>query len=184
MGLFCALAYAGVPLPAKPGTEIGWFDRIACVLGDEQSIAQNLSSFSAHLEALRGALEGASKGSPALVDEIGSGTEPVAGAALAQAFIEALLAVGARIVVTTHYTQLKVFAAATDRVANASMLFDASDNAPTYVLALGVPGQSLAFPLARALALPHGMIERAEMLLGEEGRRLERAFEGLAAERV
>ncbi|HEV2908124.1 MAG TPA: endonuclease MutS2 [Candidatus Eremiobacteraceae bacterium] len=184
MGLFCLLAYSGVPVPAQPGTEIGWFDRIACVLGDEQSIAQNLSSFSAHLEALRGALEGASKDSLVLVDEIGSGTEPVAGAALAQAFIEALLAVGARIVVTTHYTQLKVFAAATERVANASMLFDAGTNAPTHILALGVPGQSLAFPLARALRLPAPMIARAETLLGEEGRSLESAFEGLAAERA
>jgi DNA mismatch repair protein MutS2 len=184
MGLFCLLAYAGVPLPAQPGTEIGWFDRIACVLGDEQSIAQNLSSFSAHLESLREALESAASGSLVLVDEIGSGTEPVAGAALAQAFIEACLAAGARVVVTTHYTQLKVFAASLDRVANASMLFDAKTNAPTYVLALGVPGQSLAFPLARALRLPAGMIERAEELLGEEGRRLESAFEGLAAERA
>jgi len=183
MGLFCLLAYSGVPLPASPGTEIGWFDRIVCVLGDEQSIAQNLSSFSAHLAALRAALESASSGSLVLVDEIGSGTEPVAGAALAQATIEALLAKGARVVVTTHYTQLKVFAAATERVANASMLFDAATNAPTYVLAIGVPGQSLAFPLARALGLPPAMIARAEALLGEEGRRLESAFEGLAAER-
>ena len=184
MGLFCLLAYAGIPLPAQPGTEIGWFDRIACVLGDEQSIAQNLSSFSAHLQALRDALERAGSGSLVLVDEIGSGTEPVAGAALAQAFIEACLAAGARVVVTTHFTQLKVFAASLDRVANASMLFDAKTNAPTYVLALGVPGQSLAFPLARALRLPPAMIERAEALLGEEGRRLESAFEGLAAERA
>jgi DNA mismatch repair protein MutS2 len=184
MGLFCLLAYAGVPLPAQPGTEIGWFDRIACVLGDEQSIAENLSSFSAHLQALRDALERAGSGSLVLVDEIGSGTEPVAGAALAQAFIEACLAKGARVVVTTHYTQLKVFAASLERVANASMLFEAATNTPTYVLALGVPGQSLAFPLARALRLPAPMIERAEALLGEEGRRLESAFEGLAAERA
>ncbi len=184
MGLFCLLAYAGVPLPAKPGTEIGWFDRIECSLGDEQSIAQNLSSFSAHLEALRGALTRATDASLVLVDEIGSGTEPVAGAALARAFVEALLIVGARVVVTTHYTQLKVFAAAAPRVANASMLFAAETNAPTYVLALGVPGQSLAFPLARALRLPAPMIARAEALLGEEGRRLEGAFEALAADRA
>ena len=184
IGLFCLLAYAGVPLPAQPGTEIGWFGRITCVLGDEQSIAQNLSSFSAHLQALRDALERAGSGSLVLVDEIGSGTEPVAGAALAQAFIEACLATGARVVVTTHYTQLKVFAASLERIANASMLFDAKTNAPTYVLALGVPGQSLAFPVARALRLPAAMIERAEALLGEEGRRLESAFEGLAAERA
>ena len=184
IGLFCLLAYAGIPLPAQPGTEIGWFDRIACVLGDEQSIAQNLSSFSAHLQALREALSGAHRGTLVLVDEIGSGTEPIAGAALAQAFIEAALAAGACVVVTTHFTQLKVFAAATARVANASMLFDPVTSEPTYVLALGVPGQSHAFPLARTLRLPAPLIARAESLMGEENRRLEAAFEGLAAERA
>ena len=184
IGLFCLLAYSGIPLPASPGTEIGWFDRIACVLGDEQSIAQNLSSFSAHLEALRSALAQATNASLVLVDEIGSGTEPVAGAALAQAFIEALLKIGARTIVTTHFTQLKVFAAAAQRAMNASMLFDERTNAPTYVLALGVPGQSLAFSLARALKMPIAMIQRAETLLGEEGRRLESAFEALARERA
>ena len=183
IGLFCVLAYAGIPLPAQAGTEIGWFDRIACVLGDEQSIARNLSSFSAHLEALRQALAGAKDGNLLLVDEIGGGTEPVAGAALAQAFIEAALEAGARVVVTTHYTQLKVFAAETATITNASMLFDEATNAPTYVLALGVPGQSLALPLAKALRLPPAMIARAEALLGDENRRLDAAFSGLAAER-
>jgi len=183
IGLFCVLAYAGVPLPAQAGTEIGWFDRVACVLGDEQSIARNLSSFSAHLEALREALAEVKHGSLLLVDEIGGGTEPVAGAALAQAFVESALAAGARVVITTHFTQLKIFAAETAGVTNASMLFDEATNAPTFVLALGVPGQSLALPLAQALRLPPPMIARAQALLGEENRRLDAAFSGLAAER-
>ena len=183
IGLFCVLAYAGIPLPAAPGTRFGRFEHVACVLGDEQSIADDLSSFSAHLQALRGALAVAGPRSLVLVDEIGSGTEPSAGAALAQAFVEALLARGARAVVTTHFTQLKVFAAAAERVTNASMLFDPETNAPTYVLAVGVPGQSLAFPLAKALKLDPALIARAEELLGVEARGLERAFEELAAER-
>jgi DNA mismatch repair protein MutS2 len=183
IGLFCLLAYAGIPLPAGPGTEIGSFDHIACVVGDDQSIANDLSSFSAHLRALHGALERAGPRSIVLVDEIGNGTEPGAGAALAQAFIEGLLGVGARVVVTTHFTQLKIFAASRERVANASMLFDAQTHEPTYVLAMGVPGQSLAFALARTIGLDPRAIARAEELLGSDAQNLERAFEGLATER-
>jgi DNA mismatch repair protein MutS2 len=183
IGLFCLLAYAGIPLPAGPGTEIGTFDHIACVVGDEQSIANDLSSFSAHLRALHAALERAGRHSLVLVDEIGNGTEPGAGAALAQAFIEALLSAGARVVVTTHFTQLKVFAASRERVANASMLFNPSTHEPTYVLAMGVPGQSLAFALARSIGLDESAVARAEELLGADAQNLERAFENLASER-
>lgn len=183
VGLFCLLAYAGVPVPAAAGTRIGWFGHIACVIGDEQSIADDLSSFSAHLRALHEALRHARPGSLVLVDEIGNGTEPGAGAALAQAFIETLLAAGARVIVTTHYTQLKIFAASRDRVANASMAFDLATREPTYALAIGVPGQSLAFELATSLGLDRTMIARAESLFGEDAQNLERAFAGLAAER-
>jgi len=183
VGLFCVMAYAGIPLPAAAGTIIGAFDHIACVIGDEQSIAENLSSFSAHLRALSAAQARAGAGSLILVDEIGSGTEPGAGAALAQAFIEAMLAVGARAIVTTHYTQLKIFAADRDRVANASMLFDPATNEPTYLLLVGVPGRSLAFALARAIGFDPPTIERAEELLGAEAMDLERVFASLADQR-
>ncbi len=183
IGLFCLLAYAGIPLPAGPGTEIGVFDHIACAVGDEQSIANDLSSFSAHLRALSSAQSRAGSGSLVLVDEIGNGTEPGAGAALAQAFVESLLRAGARVVVTTHFSQLKIFAAAHDRVANASMLFDPQTHRPTYTLAMGVPGQSLAFALAHTIGMDPQTIARAEELLGSEARDLERAFKGLAAER-
>jgi DNA mismatch repair protein MutS2 len=183
LGLFCLLSYSGIPVPAGAGTQIGAFDHIACIVGDEQSIANDLSSFSAHLRALHAAQRRAGPHSLVLVDEIGSGTEPGAGAALAQAFIEALLATGTRAVVTTHYTQLKIFAASHERVANASMLFDPATLEPTYVLAMGVPGQSLAFALAHTLGLDPSMIGRAEQLLGADAQNLERAFEGLATER-
>ncbi|HYK53705.1 MAG TPA: MutS2/Smr-associated SH3 domain-containing protein, partial [Candidatus Eremiobacteraceae bacterium] len=183
IGLFCVLAHCGIPLPASAGTEVGEFDHIACIIGDEQSIANNLSSFAAHLRALRAAIERAGPRSLILVDEIGSGTEPGAGAALAQACVEALLAAGARVVVTTHYSQLKVFAASHDRVANASMLFDAATHEPTYILAMGVPGQSLAFALADSIGMDQGLVRRAETLQGEDAQRLEQAFANLADER-
>jgi DNA mismatch repair protein MutS2 len=183
VGLLCLLAYAGIPVLASSGTTIGDFSRVACVIGDEQSIAQDLSSFSAHLMALNSAVRGADARTLVLVDEIGTGTEPAAGAALAQAFIETLLRAGSKVVVTTHYTQLKTFAASHDRVRNASMLFDAHTYAPTYVFAPGVPGQSLAFALARALALDAKMIRRAEALMGIEAQNLERTFERLAEDR-
>lgn len=183
MGLLCLLAYAGIPIPASTTSTIGDFSRLACVIGDEQSIAQDLSSFSAHLRALKAAASGADGKTLVLVDEIASGTEPGAGAALAQAFIEALILAGAKVAVTTHYTQLKTFAATHDRVRNASMLFDPATHAPTYVFALGVPGQSLAFALARSLALDPKIVARAETLVGIDAQNLERTFERLALER-
>lgn len=183
VGLFCLLAYAGIPVPAGAGTILGEFRDIACVIGDEQSIAQDLSSFSAHLRALKVATQGANSRSLILVDEIGSGTEPAAGAALAQACIEKMIRAGAKVAVTTHFTQLKTFAAAHDRVRNASMLFDPQTHAPTYLFAMGIPGQSLAFALARALELDAKVIARAETLLGIDAQNLERTFEKLAAER-
>lgn len=183
VGLLCLLAYAGIPIPASATTTIGVFRQIACIIGDEQSIAQDLSSFSAHLRALKSATSAAGPRSLVLVDEIGSGTEPAAGAALAQACIEAWIRAGARVVVTTHFTQLKTFAASHDRVRNASMLFDERTHAPTYVFAPGVPGQSLAFALASALDLDPRIISRAETLVGIDIQNLERTFERLAAER-
>lgn len=183
VGLFVLLAFAGVPLPAGAGTTIGAFGRVACVIGDEQSIAQDLSSFSGHLRGLKAAAQHADARTLVLVDEIGAGTEPGAGAALAQAYIESLIRAGAKVVVTTHFTQLKTFAAAHDRVRNASMLFDSQTMEPTYVFALGVPGQSLAFALARALALDAKVISRAEVLVGIDVQNLERTFARLAEER-
>ena len=183
VGLFCLLAYAGIPLPSAAGTTIGEFTDVACVIGDEQSIQNDLSSFSSHLAHLRTAMSSLSRRSLVLVDEIGSGTEPAAGAGLAQACIEHMIRAGARVVVTTHYTQLKTFAAQTDRVRNASMLFDAATHAPTFVFALGIPGQSLAFALARTMALDARVVARAEALVGVDAQNLEATFARLAADR-
>ena len=180
LGLYVAMAYCGLQLPAADGTTIGSFDFIGCDIGDEQSIAENTSTFSAHLQRLRTLVEAAGPRSLVLVDEIAGGTEPAAGAALAIALLEHLLARGARGVVTTHSTELKLFAHSTAGVRNASVRFDPHSYAPTYHLDLGSPGQSLALPLARSLGLDPSVVARAEGLLSESERDYDRALAELA----
>jgi len=179
-GLFVVMTYCGMQLPAEEGTAIGGFDYLGCDLGDEQSIVENASTFSAHLARLRTLLEGAGTRSLVLIDEIASGTEPAAGAALGIALVERLLERGARGIVTTHSTELKLFASSTPGVRNASVRFDPHSYAPTYQLDLGSPGQSLAFPLARALGLDAAVVERAESLLSTSERDYDRALQELA----
>ncbi len=179
-GLFVAMTYCGLQVPAAEGTVVGRFDRLWAEIGDDQSIAENTSTFSAHLARLREIVAGAGSRSLVLIDEIASGTEPAAGSALAVAVIEHLLAAGARGIVTTHSTELKLFAHATDGIQNASVRFDATTYAPTYELDLGAPGQSLAFALARALGLDGEVIGRAEALLSESQRDYDKALEELA----
>ncbi len=180
LGLFVAMAYCGLQLPAAEGTVIGGFEYLGCDLGDEQSIAENTSTFSAHLIRLRTILANAGPRSLVLIDEVTSGTEPAAGAALGIALLEHLLARGARGVVTTHATELKLFAHATSGVANASVRFDATTYAPTYELDLGSPGRSLAFPLARTLGIEESIVARAESLLDVSERDYDRALTELA----
>ncbi|MFN2448979.1 MAG: endonuclease MutS2 [Candidatus Baltobacteraceae bacterium] len=180
VGLFVAMTYAGMQIPAAPGSRIGRFAQIFTDIGDEQSIAQNASTFSAHLRRMREIFEGADARSLVLVDEIGGGTEPASGAALAIAMLERLLEVRARGIVTTHATELKLFAHQTPGAANASVRFDPDSFAPTYYLDVGMPGQSLAFPLARALGIPREIIARADALLGSRERDYESALAELA----
>lgn len=180
LGLFVAMTYCGMQLPAAAGTTIGAFDYLGCDIGDEQSIAENASTFSAHLRRLRTIVEAAGPRSLVLIDEIASGTEPAASASLAIALVEHLLERGARGVVTTHSTELKLFAHAKRHVQNASVRFDARTYEPTYELDLGSPGQSLAFPLARALGLDTSIVARAETLLSQNERDYDRALAELA----
>jgi DNA mismatch repair protein MutS2 len=182
-GLFVAMAGCGLHVPAAAAT-IGRFTRIFTDIGDEQSIAQNTSTFSAHLGRLAEIVAQADARSLILIDEIGSGTEPNAGAALAVALLERFIAAGACAIVTTHATELKLFGAERAHVRNASVRFDPHTYAPTYQLDLGSPGQSLAFPLARAMHLDPGVIERAEELLSAQERDYERALAELAFERT
>ena len=183
VGLFVVMAYCGLGLPAERGTRIGRFTHIFADIGDDQSIAENTSTFSAHLARLREIIENASAQSLVLIDEIGGGTEPTAGAALAIAILERLGEVGARGIVTTHSTELKLFAQSAPGVINANVRFDPKTFAPTYELDIGAPGQSLAFPLARAMQIPSALIERAEQLLSDRERDYERALDDLARSR-
>lgn len=180
VGLFIAMAYSGLQLPASPGTTIGCFDHIIADIGDEQSILGNVSTFSAHLERLREMLALSGPKTLVLVDEIGGGTEPGAGAALAVAILERMIASGACGVVTTHDTELKLFASATPGVRNASVRFDPATFRPSFQLDVGAPGQSLAFPLAAALGIDATIIERAQALLDSRERDYEAALAELS----
>ncbi|HXM06998.1 MAG TPA: hypothetical protein VN936_06025, partial [Candidatus Acidoferrum sp.] len=180
VGLFAVMTYCGMQIPASDGTSVGRFDRIIADIGDEQSIVANASTFSAHLERMRQALAGADARTLVLVDEIGGGTEPNAGAALAIAMLERLLQAGSRAVVTTHATELKLFAHAAGGVANASVRFDAQTFAPTFHLDIGAPGQSLAFPLARSVGIDESIVAAAQQLLDNRERDYESALAELS----
>lgn len=164
-GLFVVMTYCGMQVPAAVGTRIGRFDRVIADIGDEQSLVSNASTFSAHLDRMREMLAGANSETLAIVDEIGGGTEPSAGAALAIAMLERLLERGTRAIVSTHSVELKLFAHSTAGVANASVRFDPKTFAPTFELDVGTPGQSLAFPLATRLGIDPAIVERAGALL-------------------
>jgi DNA mismatch repair protein MutS2 len=183
VGLFVMMAFCGMHLPAV-GATIGRFTRIFTDIGDEQSIALNTSTFSAHLQRLAGIVADADDRALILIDEVGAGTEPSAGAALAVAVLERFIAVGARCIATTHATELKLFGAAQPHVRNASVRFDPVTYAPTYQLDVGSPGQSLAFALARTMQLDPEVVKRAETLLSNAERDYDRALAELALERT
>ena len=183
VGLAVAMAGCGLHVPAAAAT-IGRFERVCTDIGDEQSIAQNTSTFSAHLRRLAEIVGAANDRTLILIDEIGSGTEPNSGAALAVAVLEAFLERGARVVATTHATELKLFGADHPFVANASVRFDPDSYEPTYQLDLGSPGQSLAFALARRMRLDPAVVSRAERLLSTQERDYERALAEVTEERI
>ena len=183
VGLAVTMTACGLHLPAK-AARIGRFTRVCTDIGDEQSIAQNASTFSAHLRRLAEIVDAADDRTLILIDEIGSGTEPNAGAALAVAVLERFLERGARVMATTHATELKLFGAGHPHVANASVRFDPETYEPTYQLDVGSPGQSLAFALARRMRLDRQVVARAEALLGSQERDYERALAEVTEERI
>lgn len=166
-GLLCLMASCGLPVPAAPGTTLPLFDRLFVDLGDQQSIENDLSTFTSHVANLRRMLGEADAGSLVLIDEAGTGTDPAEGGALAQAALEALTARGARTVATTHHGTLKAFAHETDHVENASMQFDQTTLAPTYRFQPGIPGSSYAFEIAERVGLDGDVLGRARALVGE-----------------
>ena len=172
-GLFCMMACCGLFLPAAEGTEVSVFASIFCDIGDAQSIEENLSTFSSHISNIIGILARADAKSLALIDELGGGTDPDEGQALAKAILSELLRRGSRGIVTTHYTSLKEFAYATDGIENASMEFDMNTLQPLYRIDLGVPGSSNAIAISRRLGLPENVLEEAVANLSESGQKFE-----------
>lgn len=165
VGLISALTQAGVIPPVGPGTRLPIFDDVFADIGDEQSIEASLSTFSAHLKNLREILESANAKSLVLIDEMGSGTDPAEGGALAQSILVELTRRGTMTMATTHLGQLKLIAGSEPGVVNASLQFDAANLRPTYRLQKGVPGRSYGLAIARRLGFPNDVLMRAEQEL-------------------
>lgn len=182
-GLLTAMAMCGMMVPAGDGTKISVFRHILVDIGDMQSIEQSLSTFSSHMSNVVQILKTADESSLILIDELGSGTDPVEGAALAVSIIEALMKKGSRIFVTTHYQELKLFAIERENVENASCEFDVKTLQPTYRLIIGSPGKSNAFSISSKLGIPREIIDEAKSLVSDDNRRFEEVVAQLEASR-
>ena len=183
VGLLTLMAECGLHVPAGDGSQLSTFDAILADIGDEQSIAQSLSTFSSHMRTIVDVVAQCDDRTLVLFDELGAGTDPAEGAALAMAIIEFCRKMGSRVIATTHYAELKLYAMRTKGVINASCEFDVETLQPTYKLLIGIPGKSNAFAISRKLGLSEDILKEADDLVGKSDKDFEDVLSQLEQQR-